>query len=61
VIDGVLGIDVSKDALDVSMSGCNKYARGASLIPLMDDAICLIGWSPRRSNEFTPVWNPQGA
>jgi hypothetical protein len=24
----------------------------------MDGAICLIGWSPRRSNEFTPVWNP---
>ena len=44
MIDGVLGIDVSKNTIDVSMSVvATRYAPGASRIPLMDGAISLLG------------------
>ena len=61
MIDGILGIDVSKNTLDVSISAAARCAPRALRIHLTDGTISWIGWSPRRSDEFTPVWNPPGA
>jgi len=43
VIDGLLGIDVSKDTLDASMSSATRCAQRALRILLMDGAISWIG------------------
>jgi transposase len=43
VIDGVLGIDVSKNALDVSMSGCDKI-RARSFVNSADGWRHLLDW-----------------
>jgi transposase len=43
VIDGVLGIDVSKNTIDVSMSGCNKV-RARSFANSADGWRHLLAW-----------------
>jgi transposase len=43
VIDGVLGIDVSKNTIDVSMSGCNKV-RARSFANSSDGWRHLLAW-----------------
>jgi transposase len=43
VIDGVLGIDVSKNTIDVSMSGCNKV-RARSFANSADGWHHLLAW-----------------
>jgi transposase len=43
VIDGVLGIDVSKNALDVSTSGCNKI-RARSFVNSVHGWRHLLDW-----------------
>ena len=46
MIDAILGIDVSKNTLDVSISSCTKVrtkAPRASRIQLMDATISWIG------------------
>jgi len=43
VIDGILGIDVSKNALDVSMSSCNKI-RARSFANSSDGWRNLMDW-----------------
>ena len=44
MIDGILGIDVSKNTIDVSISAvATRCAPRASRIPLTDGTIFLIG------------------
>ena len=43
MIDGVLGIDVSKNTIDVSMSGCNKI-RAKSFANSADGWCHLLAW-----------------
>ena len=61
MIDGILGIDVSKNTLDVSICSFTKVRTKRLRIHLMDGAISWIGSLPKKSNGFTPVWNPPGA
>ncbi len=42
-MDGILGIDVSKNTLDASMSSCNKVRTRSFANSLMDGAISWIG------------------
>jgi hypothetical protein len=53
------GICAGGEEKSLSLVRCGLL--GASRIPLMDGAISWIGLSPRRSDGFTPVWNPPGA